>query len=113
WAPISADLPSGSGVITSISVSPGDTLTIYVGTSDGRVQVTRDGGTTWAPATGLPSRAVTHVVAHPTDPLRALITVSGFGTPHLWETQDGLFTAVKSISTGLIDAPANSAVYIP
>ncbi len=113
WAPISADLTGGSGVINSISISPADSNTIYVGTSDGRVQVTHDHGVTFVLATGLPARTVTHVVAHPTDPLRALITVSGFGMGHLFETQDGLASAVKNIGTGLVDAPANSAVYIP
>jgi hypothetical protein len=113
WAPLSPDLTAGTGTITSISVSPVDTLTIFVGTSDGRAQVSRDGGVTWALATGLPARAVTHVVAHPTDAGRALITVSGFGTPHLFETLDGFATPVKSINGGLIDAPANAAVYLP
>jgi photosystem II stability/assembly factor-like uncharacterized protein len=113
WTAISGDLTSGSGVITSVAVSPADTNTIYVGTSDGRAQVSRDGGITFTLATGLPQRSVTRVVAHPTDPLRAIVTVSGFGTPHVYETKDAFATAVTSISGNLIDAPTNVAVYIP
>jgi hypothetical protein len=113
WLPVTGDVTSGTGVITSIAVSPADTNTIYIGTNDGRALVSRDGGVTLVTATGLPSRAVTRVVPHPTDPLRALITVSGFGTPHVFETTDAFATAVKNISGNLIDAPANVAVYIP
>jgi len=112
WSPISSDLTGGSGTITTISVSPADTNTIYVGTSDGRVQVTRDGGTTFTLATGLPNRFVTRVAAHPTDPLRAVITVSGFGVPHVWETTDALATPVRSIAGNLPDAPTNVGMYI-
>lgn len=112
WAPISGDLSGGSGTITTIAVSPADTNTIYVGTSDGRVQVTRDGGATFTAATGLPGRFITRVAVHPTDPMRALVTVSGFGTPHVFETRDALATAVSSISGNLPNAPANVAAYI-
>jgi hypothetical protein len=113
WAPITGDVTGGSAAITSIAVSPADTNTIYIGTSDGRALVSRDGGVTTAAATGLPARAVTRVVPHPTDPLRALVTVSGFGTGHVFETTDGFATAVKNISGNLIDAPTNVALYIP
>jgi hypothetical protein len=77
WTALGGDLSNGTGTITSISVSPADTMTIYAGTSDGRALVSRDGGVTFTAATGLPNRFVTRVMAHPTDPLRALITVSG------------------------------------
>jgi hypothetical protein len=113
WTPITGDLTSGTGTITSIAISPADTNTIYVGTNDGRALISRDGGATLVAATGLPPRAVTRVVPHPTDPLRALITVSGFGTGHVFETADGFATAVKNVSGNLIDAPANVALYIP
>jgi hypothetical protein len=113
WTPITGDVTSGTGTITSIAISPADTNTIYIGTNDGRALLSRDGGTTLVAATGLPQRAVTRVVPHPTDPLRALVTVSGFGTGHVFETTDGFATAVKNISGNLIDAPANVALYIP
>ena len=113
WTALGADLTGGSGTITSISVSPADTMTIYVGTSDGRALVSRDGGVTFTAATGLPNRFVTRVMAHPTDPLRALITVSGFGTGHVFETTTGFVGAVHDVSGNLIDAPANVAIYMP
>ena len=113
WTPITGDLSAGTGTITSIGISPVDTNTIYIGTNDGRALVSRDGGATVVVATGLPARSVTRVVPHPTDPLRALITVSGFGTGHVFETTDAFATPVKNISGNLIDAPTNVALYIP
>jgi photosystem II stability/assembly factor-like uncharacterized protein len=113
WTALGGDLTSGSGTITSISVSPADTMTIYVGTSDGRALASRDGGVTFAAATGLPNRFVTRVMAHPTDPLRALVTVSSFGTGHVFETNTAFASVVRDISGNLIDAPANVAIYMP
>lgn len=113
WAPLGGDLSAGTGTITSISVSPADTMTIYVGTSDGRALVSRDGGVTFTAATGLPTRTVTRVTAHPTDPLRALITVSGFGTSHVFETTNAFASVVHDINGNLTDAPANVAIYMP
>ncbi len=113
WTPISADLSGGSANITSIAIAPSDTNTIYVGTGDGRALISRDAGATFTAATGLPNRFVTRVVIHPTDPLRAIVTVSGFGVPHVYETTDGFVTAVRNISGNLVDAPTNVAVYIP
>jgi len=113
WTAVSGDLTAGSGTITSIAISPADTNVIYVGTNDGRALISRDAGVTFTPATGLPARTVTRVVAHPTDPMRAIVTVSGFGTGHVFETTDGFTTAVTNISGNLIDAPTNVAVYIP
>ena len=113
WTALGGDLSNGTGTITSISVSPADTMTIYVGTSDGRALVSRDGGVAFTAATGLPNRFVTRVMAHPTDPLRALITVSGFGTGHVFETTTAFVGPVHDVTGNLIDAPANVAIYMP
>ncbi len=72
WAPISADLTRNDktrqgwggtpitnegaggevyGTIVTIEESPHDANTIYVGTDDGLVQLTKDGGTTWTNVT--------------------------------------------------------------
>ncbi|MGH7507425.1 MAG: hypothetical protein ACRELX_17355, partial [Longimicrobiales bacterium] len=42
---------SSYGTITVIGESPSDASLIYVGTDDGKVQVTRDGGATWTDVT--------------------------------------------------------------
>jgi photosystem II stability/assembly factor-like uncharacterized protein len=112
WTPISGDLTRGSGRIMTVAVARADPLTVYVGTSDGQVQVTRDGGTTFTNVSaGLPNRTITRVVIDPADAAHAVVTVSGFGTGHVFETTTA-GTAWKDISTGLIDAPANSAAFV-
>jgi photosystem II stability/assembly factor-like uncharacterized protein len=113
WTPISSDLTSGSGSITTIAVSKSDPMTIYVGTSDGMVKVTRDGGSTFTPsATGLPNRYVTRVAVDPSDATHALLTVSGFGSGHVFETKTA-GANWSDISAGLVDAPTNAIAFVP
>ena len=86
---------------------------IYVGTTDGLVQVSRDGGATFTiVTTGLPNRTVTRVVIDPAAATHALVTMSGFGTGHVFETTNA-GTTWTDISAGLIDAPVNSAAFVP
>ena len=113
WTALSADLTKGSGVITTIAVAKIDPRTIYVGASDGMVNVTRDGGTTFTPSTtGLPNRYVTRIAVDPSDGAHALLTVSGFATGHVFETKNAGATWTD-ISAGLVDAPANAIAFVP
>jgi photosystem II stability/assembly factor-like uncharacterized protein len=113
WTAISSDLTKGSGDITTIAVSKVDPRTIYVGTSDGMVNVTRDGGTTFTPSpTGLPNRYVTRIAVDPSDATHALLTVSGFASGHVFETKNA-GALWSDISAGLVDAPANAIVFVP
>lgn len=112
WAPISNDLTRGTGSIKTIAVAPSDVLTIYVGTSDGNVQVSRDGGATFTPSTaGLPNRTVTDIAVDRTNPLRALLTMSGSGTTHVYATADAGVTWTNATGN-LPDMPVNAAVII-
>lgn len=113
WTALSADLTKGSGYITTIAVAKIDPRTIYVGTSDGMVNVTRDGGATFTPSTnGLPNRYVTRIAVDPLDGAHALLTVSGFATGHVFETRNAGATW-NDISAGLVDAPANAVLFVP
>ncbi len=113
WNPISSDLTKGSGNITTIAVSKTDPGTVYVGTSDGMVNVTRDGGSTFTPTTtGLPNRYVTRIAVDPSDATHALLTVSGFASGHVFETKNA-GANWSDISAGLVDAPANAIAFVP
>jgi len=69
--PISNEGAGGEvyGTIVSIAESPHDAATIYVGTDDGLVQITRDGGKSWTNVTpaGLPVGLANEVEVSPHD----------------------------------------------
>lgn len=57
-----------SGAVTDIVVDPADSKTMFVGTTDGGVWVTHDGGTTWTPLTDKQiSLSIDSLAADPTD----------------------------------------------
>jgi photosystem II stability/assembly factor-like uncharacterized protein len=114
WQTISPDLSRGAnGRITSIAPSRSDPATIWVGTNDGAVQVTRDGGATWnLRIDGLPNRVVTDIAVDATDPATAVITLSGFGTGHVFRTTNA-GVSWTDISTNLPDVPVNAALTNP
>lgn len=111
WTAISGDLTKGSGAIFTIAIAPSDAKTIYVGTSDGNVQVSRDGGQTFTLSAGLPNRTVTHIAIDRTNAAQALATFSGSSTNHVYRTADAGVTWT-SISGTLPDMPVNAAVIV-
>lgn len=80
--------------IYAIAESPLQRGTIWVGTDDGLVQLTRDGGKTWMNVTpkGAPEGWVYTVEPSPHDKATAYVTLSarrsGDLTPHFYETKD-------------------------
>lgn len=113
WTAVSPDLSKGTGVINTIDVAASDSRVVWVGTSDGNVQLSVDGATSFTLVNaGLPNRAVTRIAADPLDAKRALVTFSGFGTPHVFLTTDQGVTW-KNVSSNLPDLPFNSAIIIP
>jgi photosystem II stability/assembly factor-like uncharacterized protein len=85
------------GNITTISESPRNAGTLYVGTDDGNVQMTTDGGAHWTNITSrfhLKSpRWVSAVVASRFDPRTAYVTFDGHRdddlAPYIFKTVDG------------------------
>jgi hypothetical protein len=114
WSAMSPDLSrTGTGTVTAIGYSPSDQKTLYVGMNDGNVSVTRDSGATWnVIVAGLPQRAVTEIIVDEADPSIAYLTMSGFGTPHVWRTVNG-GAAWTNISGDLPNIPVNALALIP
>lgn len=142
WHEISRDLTTNDpekigrnvpyATITTISESPVAAGTIWVGTDDGKVQVTRDAGGRWTDATpalvkaGAPvDRYVSRVFASPHAPGTAFVAKSGFRNddfaPYLYRTDDfgATWTAIAGrggagagpgANAGLPDAPINVVV---
>jgi photosystem II stability/assembly factor-like uncharacterized protein len=110
WAAISPVFP---GNVSAIAQAPSNAQVIYVGTSSGSVQVTVNGGTNWTQiTTGLPTRFVTDLAVHPTDPNTVFVVFSGFGTGHVFRSANagGAWT---NISGNLPDVPLNAIVIDP
>lgn len=118
WTAISPDLSNGPhtgnlvyGTIISISVSPIHTDTIYVGTDDGNVWITEDGGANWnLISASLPNRWVTKVLASRDDIHTVYVTFSGYrygaDEGHIYRsTNNG--NSWFDISTNLPDIPIN------
>lgn len=77
-----------------IAESPHEQGVIWVGTDDGLVQLTRDGGKTWTNVTpkGLPESLINMVEVSPFDKATAYLAVSRHkwndNTPHIFKTTD-------------------------
>jgi photosystem II stability/assembly factor-like uncharacterized protein len=130
WEEVSPDLTTndpgkiGRNVpyctITTIAESPLEAGTIWVGTDDGKVQVTQNHGGAWTDVTpaltaaGAPvDRWVSRVFASPHDAATAFVSKSGFRNddfaPYLYRTTDAgkTWTAIKG---NLPDSPINVVV---
>ncbi len=107
------DMP-GRGVIYTIAPSPVDSNVIWCGTDDGYIQVTADGGKSWANVTppGLTSWSkISLIDASHTDANTAYAAVNGIRLddmqPHIYKTTDRGKTW-KEIVNGLPDQPINA-----
>jgi photosystem II stability/assembly factor-like uncharacterized protein len=114
WQEISPDLASKNppandqGVIQAIAPSPAQAGEIWVGTSTGLVQLTRDNGASWNNVTppGLPERLEVRLIeASPADADTAYVIAAAFGDshPYIYRTHDAGKTWQKII-TGLPEA---------
>jgi photosystem II stability/assembly factor-like uncharacterized protein len=133
WQEISPDLTTNDSTkcglnsgyvpyctITSISESPITAGVIWVGTDDGKVQVTRDHGAAWtdvsaavASAGGPVDRYVSRVLASPHQAGTAFVAKNGFRNddlrPYLFRTTDFGKTWTAITST-LVESPINVVV---
>lgn len=127
WTPISPELSNGPGretnplfknfgTITTVAPAPKATGTIYVGTDDGNLWYTHNGGgvspANWTKAADpdLPKAWVTRVEIDPADPQTAYATYSGFRSgdraAYVLRTTDG-GKSWDDITANLPKAPLN------
>lgn len=71
-----------------------------------------DGGETWTTGFGVPPRIPNDIAIHPVDPDIAYVCLSGFGTDHLYKTEDG-GESWYSVATDLPDVPTNAIAIDP
>lgn len=96
--------------ISRIAPARSDGGVVYVA-SWGKVHVTRDGGATWR-TSFLPDRFVSDLAVHPTRAGTAWATVSGFGTGHVFATDD-FGDTWRDITGNLPDHPVNAVLLDP
>lgn len=119
WSAISPDLTSNPkqgdvpyGTCTTMSESPLQFGLLYVGTDDGRVWRTDDGGTTWKEISRglIPFKWVSRVVASPHNVDTVYVALTGYReddfAPYLFRSDDRGETW-KRISFGLPNEPIN------
>jgi len=101
------------GTIMSITLAPSDPKVIWVGTDDGNVQVTRDGGKNWTNVTGHISGApewarVYQIGVSPTDAGAAYVIYDGHQIDnrhaYVYRTSD-YGASWQKITNGLADVP--------
>jgi photosystem II stability/assembly factor-like uncharacterized protein len=117
WTPISGDLTAGGRYITAIGLSKGNPAVVYTGSAGGVVQVTTNAGTQWTRvSTGIPNRYITDIAVDRSDPAIAFLTVSGFGSGHVFKTTNYGQTWSNSSGSGgtaLPDIPVNTVAIHP
>jgi photosystem II stability/assembly factor-like uncharacterized protein len=96
FAPLDPEKGKHRGVIYTIAPSPKDSLRIWVGTDDGLIHVTADGGKSWKNVTpkALTSWSkVSLIAASHSDPAAAYAAVNRIRLddlrPHIYRTRDG------------------------
>ena len=90
WTNIGPSLGGNFGSISSIGVAPSDTMTLYVGSSEGRLSYTHDLGATWPIATGIGTGPITDIAVDPRDARTAIIVQSNFTSGgKVFRTTDG------------------------
>jgi photosystem II stability/assembly factor-like uncharacterized protein len=119
--PITADNPNGAETFTTIlavTPSPHDPRTIWVGTDDGRVHITRDDGKRWrdiTPPDLPPLTTVNRIEVSPHAPGRAFVAAHRYRlddfTPYVFRTDDHGATWIR-IADGANGIPANHPVRV-
>ena len=115
FAPMNPDAGKQRGVIYALAPSFTDIKTLWAGTDDGLIWITRDGGKNWdniTPPELTPWSKVTQIEASHFDDQSAYVSVSRFRIddlrPYVYRTHDGGKTW-KLITGGLpADAPADT-----
>ncbi len=131
WNPISATLPSstsftcggGACVITTLSVAPNSSNTVYVGADTGQIFASTNAAA--APTfseidqSNMPGRTVTQVIASPTLSTTAFASFSGFSFCSGCDQKGHVFKTTNSggawtnITGNLPDTPVNDIVVDP
>jgi photosystem II stability/assembly factor-like uncharacterized protein len=113
WAAVSPVLDGST--ITAIEVAPAHPASVFVGTENGGLFRSSDGGQTWsqnlAGAT-LPGRTITRIETGPANAQLVFATIANFGNSHVFRSTDG-GTTWDDIDRGRLPDLPHHGVVIP
>jgi photosystem II stability/assembly factor-like uncharacterized protein len=90
WQPVSKKFDHSA--ISAIEIAAADRKRIYVGTENGGLFRSTDGGDTWSAnisSSMLPGFTITRIESHPKDARLLYVSVANFGQSHVFRSQDG------------------------
>lgn len=114
WMPVSPHLDGSA--ISAIEIAAADRKRIYVGTENGGLFRSTDGGNTWSPnisSSMLPGHTITRLESHPKDANLLYTTVANFGHSHLFRSRDGAQTWEDVDKGQLPDVPHHAVLIRP
>lgn len=114
WTPVSPVLDGSP--ITAIDVAAANPKRVCVGTENGGIFRSLDGGDTWSPnisSSALPGHTITRLVSHPQNANLLYATVANFGHSHVFRSKDGGNTWEDVDKGQLPDVPHHVALIRP
>ena len=119
WTAISGDL-TGDGTgstgskISAVTIAQENSSVIYAGCSNGKLQITTDGGTAWTERdAGLPIAYITRIATVPNDPSTAYVSYSGFVSNNKVYKSTNYGQTWTNVSGDLPNIPVNCLVVNP
>lgn len=113
WTPVSLSLDDS--YITAIEIAPNDSKRIYVGTENGGIFRSTDGGNTWSAnlaSTDLPGHSITRLEANPTNANIVYATLANTGHSHVFRSNNGGLTW-QDVDRGQLPDVAHHSIVIP
>lgn len=102
-----------SGIIRALAISQSEPKIIFASSSNSLFKSGNGGKTFSYLQTGLPDRIITSIDIHPDSPDVAILSMSGFGTGHIFKTSNGGYNWTD-ISNNLPNTPVNDVmIYHP
>lgn len=102
-------MPGDEFRFTAVTSHPNDPYFVAAGKENGDFYLTDDGGFVWYDKRnkGLPAKYITDIEFSPNSTDVIYVTVSGYGNPHIWKTED-FGESWQNIDVDFPDVPVNS-----
>jgi photosystem II stability/assembly factor-like uncharacterized protein len=113
WKAVSPVLDGSA--ISAVEIAQADSNVVFVGTENGGVYRSTDGGNSWSgdlAGSPLPGFTITRILTSPTDAQLVYVTVANFGTSHVFRSSDGAASWADVDGGKLPNAP-HHAIAIP